>query len=731
MKDNTPKIWVADLEAYNNGDLVGEWVDLTDFNDGSEVMDHIKDLLKNWGDKEEWAVFDTENISDSSEYLGEPDFNRIITAYNIAEERGLPIEVIETFSKNYDLEDADELKDAVDSYYVGEFENDSELGYYIVDEMYGGVENLPKDWLEMYLDYEALGRSEGINSYNDIEGHTFVAFGKGGKTTGNDLFATGGKVKKTIPVPIQRRIDEINDLIEWAEGKDNIVGTYAGSTYYQYLDFSKPISTKNQFVYIEYNMGSGRLHKERYNVNKTGDYVDNGRSDLNYELGIILKAFRKAKRDYDKYGYFKKGGSVQKKVSDKIKILKGEGYPQDQAVAIALSMRDSGKLAEGGFSDNSDVDWDMIFDNQMFDELDDPEFMKGVEKAEETNAKNRLNKRLGFTKTWNETVMDLIRDTKSLMQDYKASGGRENTTYYINENIADLKSLDYGAKTYAENLEQKFYSGKYAKGGEIKMYDQVEFEVPYFGSKLKYKGEVIGLTDKTANIKYYNEDNKSFTTERELSSITKYAKGGKFNIGDVVEMTDENKKFGYDSDYYIVDDKVGYDEKDFLISDVRKRESYTWGEDDFKRKLDLYAKGGSVADKDQKFYDLVDTIMNEDMVSEDTAIADAKERLGYMPKYARLDNVYATGGEMPKKKSVNNSDKNFGINANTIKAEIRKKFGNEIIITEIKKHKFGVFSVNVKKELPRSTKIGLIFGKTDWELNQENGVVLDKKIDWL
>jgi hypothetical protein len=37
----------------------------------------------------------------------------------------------------------------------------------------------------------------------------------------------------------------------------------------------------------------------------------------------------------------------------------------------------------------------------------------------------------------------------------------------------------------------------------------------------------------------------------------------------------------------------------------------------------------------------------------------------------------------------------------------------------------------VKKELPRSTKIGLIFGQTDWELNKEIGVVLDKKIDWL
>tara|TARA_Y100000385_G_scaffold284865_1_gene343694 strand:- start:432 stop:650 length:219 start_codon:yes stop_codon:yes gene_type:complete len=68
--------------------------------------------------------------------------------------------------------------------------------------------------------------------------------------------------------------------------------------------------------------------------------------------------------------------------------------------------------------------------------------------------------------------------------------------------------------------------------------------------------------------------------------------------------------------------------------------------------------------------------------------------------------------------------------ANTIKAEVRKAFGTEIIITEVKKHKWGMFSVTVKKELPRSTKFGSIFGQNDWELNEENGVVLDKKITW-
>ena len=41
--------------------------------------------------------------------------------------------------------------------------NDEELGLYIVEEIYGGVENLPRDTLENYFYYEGLGRDALIN----------------------------------------------------------------------------------------------------------------------------------------------------------------------------------------------------------------------------------------------------------------------------------------------------------------------------------------------------------------------------------------------------------------------------------------------------------------------------------------------------------------------------------------------------------------------------------------
>ncbi len=69
------------------------------------------------------------------------------------------------------------------------------------------------------------------------------------------------------------------------------------------------------------------------------------------------------------------------------------------------------------------------------------------------------------------------------------------------------------------------------------------------------------------------------------------------------------------------------------------------------------------------------------------------------------------------------------IHNSTIKAQVRKQF-EEVIIGEIKHKGFGIFSIKIQKEMKRSTKIGLIFGETDFDAI-ENGVLLDQKITWL
>lgn len=157
---DAPKIYVADLEAYNNGKLVGEWLDLSDFEDGKEVSKEISKLLKKWG-AEEYAIHDVENVPSSiySEYMGEEDFDKIIKIYKASEENDLPYEVISEIMLQYEPED---LEEWISDHYEGHFDNDTDLAYSVVESI-GSVSDLGKKTTEMYFDYEGFGRDLEIN----------------------------------------------------------------------------------------------------------------------------------------------------------------------------------------------------------------------------------------------------------------------------------------------------------------------------------------------------------------------------------------------------------------------------------------------------------------------------------------------------------------------------------------------------------------------------------------
>lgn len=176
--DDTPKIWVGEWSLYNEGKLIGEWVDLSDFDNGAEVMDKIQALLDKWtketGElREEYAIFDYENFSSSlySEGMGEDAFDKIIASYKISQEKDIPADVIGEIMSDYGL-DPSELEDFFEERYIGYFENDEDLGYYLVDEMNGGIENMSKNTLEMYFNYESYGRDSAYD-FTDIDGYYF------------------------------------------------------------------------------------------------------------------------------------------------------------------------------------------------------------------------------------------------------------------------------------------------------------------------------------------------------------------------------------------------------------------------------------------------------------------------------------------------------------------------------------------------------------------------------
>ena len=183
---DTPKVWVGEWSLYNEGKLIGEWVDLTRFDSGAEVMQYIQSLLDKWtketGElREEYAIFDYENFPSSlySEQMGEDSFDKVILAYNFSQANDIPMDVVGTIIEEYG---ADDLEEWFSDRYAGQFGNDTDLAYWYVDEMLGGIEQLDKRTQEMYFDYEAFGRDLAINDYREIDGYYFQAYKRGGMT---------------------------------------------------------------------------------------------------------------------------------------------------------------------------------------------------------------------------------------------------------------------------------------------------------------------------------------------------------------------------------------------------------------------------------------------------------------------------------------------------------------------------------------------------------------------
>jgi antirestriction protein len=169
------KIYVADLAEYNDGRLVGKWLDLSDYSDASELMGAIQEMLDEQTAKdksgevhEEWAVHDFEGFPRSfySEYMGEKDFEKLYEIADVANDRGIPIDVlmeaVADFGADEDVERvAEAYYSSVRPSFGGEFKS---FAMDMVDEL--GIEGINN--VEYYFDYDSFG-SDARADYTDEE----------------------------------------------------------------------------------------------------------------------------------------------------------------------------------------------------------------------------------------------------------------------------------------------------------------------------------------------------------------------------------------------------------------------------------------------------------------------------------------------------------------------------------------------------------------------------------
>lgn len=172
--DNTPKVYIADLAAYNEGKLVGEWLDLSEFGSGEEVMEKISELLKQWSEeageeREEYSVHDMENFPKQmySEGMGEDSFQKVIDYWEAINGTDYPMEVVEEYAalRGDDIIDAaNNMKDA----YYGKFDDVEDFAREYVDSV-GGIEGVsnPEQYIDISETDKRIMSSEQADS--DVE----------------------------------------------------------------------------------------------------------------------------------------------------------------------------------------------------------------------------------------------------------------------------------------------------------------------------------------------------------------------------------------------------------------------------------------------------------------------------------------------------------------------------------------------------------------------------------
>ena len=236
---DAPAVYVGTYGKYADGSIDGEWVKLTDFNDYEEFMDYIRELHKDESDPEfmfqdyenfpsrwysesglseetfdkilEWYMMDDDQRKAFEAYLdaeiGEDSIEEfeehyrghynspLDFAYELIDETGLPDDVdyyfdYEGFGRDLtmdwhegdpDNEDYEGNPEDPDMYYSDdgevqcEVKSDREVGEEWVDDM-GGVDQLGRETIERYFDYEEYARALFMDDFTWENGYVFWSY---------------------------------------------------------------------------------------------------------------------------------------------------------------------------------------------------------------------------------------------------------------------------------------------------------------------------------------------------------------------------------------------------------------------------------------------------------------------------------------------------------------------------------------------------------------------------
>jgi antirestriction protein len=164
-KSGNPAVYCGTYAKYNNGDLSGQWIDLTTFYDYDEFIEYCERLH---ADEEDVELM----FQDYSDYpymwycesgMNEETFNKIIEYSNLSNNEQEAVQAYLSYYGDSDIQDILER-------YQGEWDNPEDFAEQLVTDCYD-LSALP-DWL--LIDWAAAWQTlETSGDYTDCDGHIF------------------------------------------------------------------------------------------------------------------------------------------------------------------------------------------------------------------------------------------------------------------------------------------------------------------------------------------------------------------------------------------------------------------------------------------------------------------------------------------------------------------------------------------------------------------------------
>lgn len=165
------RIYVGTYAKYNGGSIFGKWLDLSDYSDKEEFYEACRELHKDEQDPEfmfqDWEYIPSDLIGES--WLADNIFEIIEAIGELDDDRKSAFEVwLNHGSHDITTKDITDLIRSFEDDFQGEYKDEEDYAYEIVDECY----ELP-EFAKTYFDYEKFARDLFMCDYWFEDGYVF------------------------------------------------------------------------------------------------------------------------------------------------------------------------------------------------------------------------------------------------------------------------------------------------------------------------------------------------------------------------------------------------------------------------------------------------------------------------------------------------------------------------------------------------------------------------------